>query len=182
MTKIKANFTQTFTTELPIYCGSNDYYNTSKVFLDLDDGNYTFETCSDSSCSSAEIDGTILGFKVRKDLTATQLDDLAIQLLPLFQDILDRAEVFYDGSNWTAKIEGWEEEEEYCVMHGNIQNEIYKIENDYDFLTYGEYEVQENIHNYKSLEELEAAYSELYPHESVDLTNSWEEYQKSLEE
>ena len=180
MTKIKANFTQTFETKLPIYCGSNDYYNTSKVFLDLDDGNFTFETCSDSSCSSAEIDGTILSFKVRKDLTADQLNDFADQLIPLFQDILDRAEVFYDGSNWTAKIEGWEEEEEYCVMHGNIQNEIYKIENDYDFLTYGEYEVQENIHNYKSLEELESAFSELHAYESVDLVDVWEEYQKSL--
>ena len=179
MAKIKANFTQTFATELPIYFNENNYYNTSKVFLDLDDGNYTFETCRDSSCSSAEIDGTILSFKVRKDLTATQLDDLAIQLLPLFQDILDRAEVFYDGSNWTAKIEGWEEEEEYCVMHGNIQNEIYKIENDCDFLTYGKYEVQENIHNYDTLEELESAFSELCAYESVDLAGLWKE-SKSL--
>ena len=178
MAKIKANFTQTFTTELPIYCGSNDYYNTSKVFLDLDDGNYTFETCRDSSCSSAEIDGTILSFKIRKDLTSDQLESIADDLKPLFQNILDRSEVFYNGSKCTAEIEGWEEEE-YCVMHGNIQNEIYKIENNYDFLTYGEYEVQENIHNYKSLEELESAYSELYAYESVDLAGVWEEY-KSL--
>ena len=179
MTKIKANFTQTFETKLPIYFNENDYYNTSKVFLDLDDGNFTFETCSDSSCSSAEIDGTILSFKVRKDLTADQLNDFADQLIPLFQDILDRSEVFYDGSNWTAEIEGWDEEES-CAMHGNIQNEIYKIENNYDFLIYGEYEVRENIHNYKSLEELESAYSELYAYESIDLVDVWEEYQKSL--
>ena len=97
MDKIKANFTQTFATELPIYCGSNDYYNTSKVFLDLDDGNYTFETCRDSSCSSAEIDGTILSFKIRKDLTSDQLESIADDLKPLFQNILDRSEVFYNG-------------------------------------------------------------------------------------
>jgi len=181
MTKIKANFTQTFTTELPIYCGSNDYYNTSKVFLALEDGNYTFETCNDSSCSSTEFDGTILSFKVRKDLTADQLTDFAIQLIPIFQDILDRSEVYYDGSNLTAKIEGWDEEG-YFAMHGNIQNEIYKIENDYDFLTYGKYEVRENIANYDTLEELESAYSVLNAYEEIDLKEEWEEYQKSLEE
>ena len=176
----KVKFINNLSTNTPLYVEWNGYYNKSVVTLELRTGEYYFELVYSGPTSQDKFNGLDVEFHVRNDLTSSQYEDLAKDLAPILQKLLDDSEIYCDGSNWKGRIKSWESD--HGFYSEITQNLINSIECSYECETYGFYELGYQIKYHDTKESFIRYFNELTPYESCDPEAFWDAYHEEDED